>query len=97
MMFPVAGKLTCRKCGATKAAESQVIRDTEKPRDDKSLFIEDPGKYAMQIHPIDDQVSCGKCGNLGAYYYLRQTRKSDEPTTAFYTCTRCSNKWRHAR
>lgn len=101
-MFPVSGKLTCRKCGHQQAAVSQVIHQKlspaeEKLQRDKSLVIEDPSKYDMQIHPIDDQVYCGKCGNQGAYYYLRQTRKSDEPTTAFYTCTKCGNKWRHAR
>ena len=77
-----------------------VVKGAEERRIDKLDdigIIEDISKFEMQIWPIDDQVWCGKCGNKGAYYYLRQTRKADEPTTAFYTCTKCKNKWKRAR
>lgn len=37
---------------------------------------------------------CDKCGNDKAYYYLQQTRASDEPETRFYICKECDNKWR---
>lgn len=103
MMFPASGKLVCRKCGHEEPGKSEIVKARltpaeEKKQREKSLFIEDPEKFNMQLYPIDDQVYCGKCGNQGAYYYLRQTRKADEPTTAFYTCTnaKCGNKWRRA-
>ncbi|MBI0582696.1 MAG: hypothetical protein ISF22_00560 [Methanomassiliicoccus sp.] len=39
-------------------------------------------------------TTCPKCGHNEAYWYLRQTRKSDEPETTFLTCCSCSHKWR---
>lgn len=39
-------------------------------------------------------VPCPKCGHNEAYWYLRQTRKSDEPETTFLTCCKCGHKWR---
>lgn len=103
LLRPVPGKgFTCPKCGwQEKPAEGElVIKSTEKRRIDKMDdlgVIEDPKAFKMQIWPIDDQVFCGRCGNRGAYYYLRQTRRADEPTTAFYECTNCGRKWKHAR
>ena len=105
LLKPVPGKgFTCPKCGWREKAKAGelVVRGPEKRRIDKLDdigVIEDVSKFEMQIWPIDDQVYCGKCGNRGAYYYLRQTRKADEPTTAFYTCTNnaCKNKWKRAR
>jgi DNA-directed RNA polymerase subunit M len=103
LLKPVPGKgFACPKCGWTqKPAEGElVVHSHEKRRIDKFDdlgLIDDPKKFKMQIWPIDDQVRCGKCGNWGAYYYLRQTRRADEPTTAFYECSKCGNKWKHAR
>jgi transcription factor S len=39
-------------------------------------------------------VPCPKCNHNEAYWYLRQTRKSDEPETTFLTCCKCGHKWR---
>lgn len=105
LLKPIPGKgFACPKCGWTEThkAGELVIKGNEERRIDKLDdigIIEDVSKFEMQIWPVDDQVWCGKCQNKGAYYYLRQTRKSDEPTTAFYTCTNpaCKNKWKRAR
>jgi DNA-directed RNA polymerase subunit M len=103
LLKPVPGKgFACPRCGWTqKATEGELVaHGTEKRRLDKFDdigLIEDPKAFKMQIWPIDDQVRCGKCGTFGAYYYMRQTRRADEPTTAFYECVKCGNKWKHAR
>jgi DNA-directed RNA polymerase subunit M len=103
LLRPIPGKgFACPKCGWRQdiAAGELVIKGSEERRIDKLDdigIIEDVSKFEMQIWPIDDQVFCGKCGNRGAYYYMRQTRRADEPTTAFYRCTKCKNKWKHAR
>jgi DNA-directed RNA polymerase subunit M len=39
-------------------------------------------------------VPCPKCNHNEAYWYLRQTRKSDEPETTFLTCCKCGHRWR---
>ncbi|NLI73727.1 MAG: transcription factor S [Euryarchaeota archaeon] len=45
------------------------------------------------IMPTTD-ATCPKCSHPKAYWYLRQTRKSDEPETTFLTCCQCGHKWR---
>lgn len=105
LLRPIPGKgFSCPKCGWSQAAKAGelVVKGLVERRIDKLDdigIIEDPTKFEMQGYPIDDQVWCGKCGGKGAYYYLRQTRKADEPTTAFYTCinAKCRNKWKRAR
>lgn len=97
------GVLTCPKCGATKEPGASLVVKTpdpvEKVRNKFSDLgvIEDPSKYDFMVHPIDDSQWCGRCGNRGAYYYLMQTRKADEPTTRFYRCTKCGKQWKSAK
>ncbi|MHA1589855.1 MAG: transcription factor S [Candidatus Njordarchaeales archaeon] len=40
------------------------------------------------------KVQCPKCGNLGAYVEIVQTRAADEPPTRIYKCTKCGYTWR---
>jgi DNA-directed RNA polymerase subunit M len=98
----VEGRLACPKCGFERAPQPGIHLKgpPEERRHDKFSdlgAIDDPAKFKMQIHPIDDQVWCGRCGNRGAYYYLRQTRRADEPTTRFYECTKCGNRWKTSK
>ncbi|HWG90280.1 MAG TPA: transcription factor S [Candidatus Thermoplasmatota archaeon] len=103
MMRPVRGKLTCPKCGHVQAQQAGALvvkgEPVEVTRNKFSEIgvIDDPAKFESQIWPIDDQVYCGHCGNFGAYYQLRQTRKADEPTTRFYQCTKCKRKWKSSK
>lgn len=103
-MRPVAGKLTCPKCGKTtkpKKDESLVLHTKPEERNplkfDNIGIIEDPGKFDLAIHPIDESQRCSGCGNWGAYYQLMQTRRADEPTTRFYKCTKCGKKWKSSK
>ncbi|NLK25368.1 MAG: transcription factor S [Euryarchaeota archaeon] len=48
---------------------------------------------AESIMPTTD-TCCPKCSHGKAYWYLRQTRKADEPETTFLTCVKCGHKWR---
>jgi DNA-directed RNA polymerase subunit M len=38
--------------------------------------------------------NCPKCGNTKCYYWLVQTRASDEPETKFLKCTECKHVFR---
>jgi len=40
------------------------------------------------------KVTCPKCGNKEAYWWLMQTRAADEPETRFYRCSKCGYTWR---
>jgi len=40
------------------------------------------------------ETECPTCHNRQAYYWLVQTRASDEPETRFFRCTKCKNTWR---
>ena len=41
------------------------------------------------------QIECPKCGNNQAYYWLVQTRASDEAETQFFRCAKCDHQWRN--
>jgi len=59
--------------------------------------IEDPKKFKMAIWPLTKDVQCGRCHHWGAFWYQRQTRKSDEPPTTFYECESCGQKWKKSK
>jgi len=40
------------------------------------------------------RIRCPKCGHDTSYWWLRQTRSADEPTTRFYRCVKCGKVWR---
>lgn len=39
-------------------------------------------------------IKCPKCGSEDVNEQEMQTRSADEASTKFFTCLRCSNKWR---
>ena len=64
---------------------SQVVTAKEVP-----IVNEEMDDTAL---PTTD-AKCEKCGNSHAYYWLIQTRASDEPETKFLKCTQCKHVWR---
>jgi transcription factor S len=90
MLFPKEGKLTCRKCGFTKDAEDKKITQEVKKSD-----VADPHEEIKDVGTLPTaRVECPECKNKEAYWYMRQTRAADEPTTRFYICTKCRKTWR---
>lgn len=51
----------------------------------------------IQTNPLDKNIECPKCKHKGAYWWLLQTRASDEPETQFFKCEACSHQWRDYR
>lgn len=88
LMYPQGDQFVCLKCGA------------EADRNGNHIIVEKQQEKEIQVleKRIDilpkTQAECLKCGNNEAFYILRQTRASDEPTTMILTCTKCNNKWR---
>ncbi len=88
ILIPVKGGMKCRICGNTvQITEEMRFFEEEKKKD--IIVIED---NKPDLPTTDKQ--CEKCGNNEAYYWLIQTRASDEPPTQFFKCTSCKHVWR---
>ena len=85
-------KLVCVKCGyeveLDKKSKTTFSEKIEKPKE-----IEIIEKKDDENLPITT-AECPKCGNNKAYFWLVQTRASDEPETKFLKCTKCGHVWR---
>ncbi len=90
MVYPVGGKLTCKRCGwsDSKAAESKIV-DVNKASGQAVVVHEEK----QEARPIQD-AECPKCGHEKAYFHLMQTRRSDEPPTEINECVKCGHSWR---
>jgi DNA-directed RNA polymerase subunit M len=81
--------LSC-SCGYTnKETENTTLKETVKKEKDLEVVDED-----FEAKPKVNDVECPKCANKEAYFWLQQTRSSDEPETKFYKCTACKHTWR---
>jgi DNA-directed RNA polymerase subunit M len=90
IMYPLEGKLVCRKCGGSHVPEARTVT-----KEIKKSMIADPHEEVVDVATLPTtKVECPGCKNLEAYWYLRQTRASDEPMTRFYICTKCKKTWR---
>ena len=86
--------LVCRKCGKKKRpgkkGEFKLSVSTGK-RPEKIVVVEK--KKNFEALP-KTKVLCPKCGNKEAFWWMQQTRASDEPPTRFYRCCKCKHTWR---
>lgn len=90
LMYPKDEFFVCNKCGfkKKKSGSSIVINKQEEK---EFTVIED--KDSQNVLP-KTKIKCPKCGHNEAFWILRQMRGSDEPESRFYTCVKCSYKWR---
>ena len=80
--------LSC-SCGYTnKDTENTKLKDTLQEKKEIEVVDED-----FEGKPIVE-AQCPKCENNQAYFWMQQTRSSDEPETKFYKCTECKHIWR---
>ncbi len=86
--IPYKGLMKCRSCG-NELQISKEAKITEEQNKEDIVVIED---NRPDLPTTDKQ--CPKCGNKEAYYWLIQTRSSDEPPTQFFRCTACKHVWR---
>ncbi len=78
----------CNKCHKFKdEINKKIVEKGEKKS--KIVLI----KEKKSQHPTID-AECTRCGNKKAYFWVEQTRASDEPPTRFYKCTKCGKVWR---
>src|SRR3989338_2772588 len=100
----------CPKCGALlmpKKQENKRIlhcscgyksKDLEQAKIKEVVKEEGPGiavidRDGSETLPLTE-VGCPKCGHGKAYFWLVQTRASDEPETKFLRCEKCKHTWR---
>jgi len=89
LMYPKDGDYICRKCNFKKKKSGRnVVKTMQKDRD--ITIIENNDNNILP----KTKIKCPKCENNEAFWILRQMRGSDEPESRFYTCTKCSYKWR---
>ncbi|KUO41759.1 MAG: DNA-directed RNA polymerase subunit M [Candidatus Hadarchaeum yellowstonense] len=84
--------LVCSSCG-------HVVREEKV----EGYSVVKRGTAAEDIVVVEDEVKtglptakvrCPGCGHDRAYWWMRQTRSADEPTTRFYRCAKCGKVWR---
>ena len=83
--------LSCA-CGfKSKDVKGATIKE-EKLEKVKELEVVDP-KGELETLPKMD-TECPECGHKKGYFWLVQTRASDEPETKFIKCEKCLHTWR---
>jgi transcription factor S len=88
IMYPDGDKLKCKRCGHSQGKGKPQI--TSREREEKEMVVTEGVEGTLP----KTKIICPKCKHNEATYYLRQTRAADEPTTRFYQCTGCKNRWR---
>lgn len=89
MLVPSGKKSICRNCGKSNKSTSNATITSKKKENSETIIIEN---NAPDLPTTDNK--CEKCNNMKAFYWLIQTRSSDEPPTQFFKCTKCKHVWR---
>ena len=92
MMKKKGNKWICMNCGYEEELEGEVeekpvVKTKSKARE---AVVVDTGEKMLP----KTTIKCPRCGNMEAYYIIRQTRSADEPETRIYICTKCGYTWR---
>ena len=78
-------------CGhVNKSVMGPTITETSK----ETTRIEIIDENAEQKNLPLTEEKCMECGHKKAYYFLMQTRSSDEAETKFLKCEKCGHSWR---
>jgi DNA-directed RNA polymerase subunit M len=87
--------LNCPKCGYVKetySKEETALIVAEQKKQEQIAVI---GEREEKIKTMPTaKVECPKCSNREAYWWMVQTRGSDESSTQFFRCTLCGYTWR---
>ena len=75
-----------------KVKKEKMILGEKVLKNSKKVVVFGKGEELGQL-PLT-KVTCPKCENEDAYWWVQQTRSSDEPPTTFYKCKKCGYTWR---
>ena len=84
-------KVLACSCGYKTKDTNQATITEEKVEKSKDVEVID--RSDLETLPVMD-AECPKCGHKKAYFWLVQTRASDEPETKFLRCKECRHTWR---
>ena len=84
-------KLLACSCGYKSKDISSAIVKEEKLEKRKDIEVVD--KSSVETLPLTE-ADCPQCAHKKAYFWLVQTRASDEPETKFLRCEKCEHTWR---
>jgi len=87
------GKTSCARCGETTDTKFNLETSEKVSSKSKITVINED---SQEVHAITD-AECPKCKNDKAYFWIQQTRASDEAPTRFFRCTKCKHTWREYR
>jgi DNA-directed RNA polymerase subunit M len=84
--------LVCPKCGELTRRSDPIIQKLGTAKESVVVIGKEEEKI-IQTLPTT-KVTCQKCGNGEAFYWMVQTRGGDEASTQFFRCTKCGRTWR---
>lgn len=85
--------LSCPKCGYKKPAALATVQKVIEHKPEERIAV--IGKEEQKLRTLPTvRVECPKCGNMKAYVWQVQTRGTDESSTQFFRCTKCSYTFR---
>ncbi|MFH1420348.1 MAG: transcription factor S [Candidatus Aenigmatarchaeota archaeon] len=94
IMVPVKKKngavLVCRKCGYQKHQTVKSVKISEGREKIKKPVILEKNTTTL---PTTDKI-CPSCEHRTCYWWMQQTRGTDEPPTQFFKCVKCGHTWR---
>lgn len=81
--------LAC-SCGYSNKKSDEGLKINQKIVDKEKIEIVSDEPESL---PLID-AECRECGHNKAYFWVVQTRASDEPETKFFRCEKCRHTWR---
>lgn len=92
MLVVKAKNLGCPRC-SYNSGHTGTLRISEKIDERKEVAVISKN---IEVNPIVEET-CPKCAHKKSYFWLQQTRSSDEASTKFFKCVKCSHTWRNYR
>ncbi len=90
MLIPQGDKVRCRSCNSVIDKKMEPVKMTTKQEKKETIVIEN---NEPDLPKTDKE--CPNCfKNVKAFFWMIQTRSSDEPPTQFFKCANCKHVWR---
>lgn len=82
----------CGSCGWSDKKTEVDAKITTKVEQKEQVVVVDSSQEESTLPSCE--AECPKCNYGEAYYWIQQTRASDEPETKFLKCVKCKHTWR---